>query len=213
MEKDPHAEGIVKAALAELEIPDVGSLKERIAVLEKRANIGNLEVFELDKLPNEGFHTVNIGGYDMRCTTESYLNSTPEDESYLVCISANPGTIKTDAGQQTLHDVVIGAYHQGDSKVTAFKWPAKFTNVDYILDFMNISNDPRASEAMRNAYQGLKYGGDHMNPKIYSTGKTAAELSPVLSAAPAVKTVNVQKKVIPVVVTNGADNPVPVTSK
>jgi hypothetical protein len=208
VEKDPKAEGIVKAALEQLKIPDVGALKDRIAVLEKRANIGSLEIFQVEKIPNEGFHVVNIGGYDMRCTTESFLNSTPEDESYLVCISANPGTIKTDAGQQTLHDVVIGAYHQGDTTISAFKWPAKFTNVDYILDFMNISNDPKASEAMRNAYQGLKYGGPHMNPKVYSTGATAAELKPVLSAAPQVKTSNTQPKPVPVVVTNSTANPV-----
>lgn len=209
MEKDPKAEGMIKAALAKLNIPDVGALKDRIAVLEKKALIGNLEVFQIEQIPNVGFHTVNIGGYDMRCTTESYLTSTPEDESYLVCISANPGTITTDAGQQTQYDLVIGAYHQGDSTINAFKWPAKFTNIDYPLDFMNISNSPNASEAMRAAYQGLKYGGDHQNPKVYSTGATQAELKPVLSAAPKVKAVvTTQAKPTPVVVVNPTTSPV-----
>jgi hypothetical protein len=166
-EKDPIA---MKELTVQLEKLRSGDLSANVARIEKILEIGGFQVFP-DQIikSNGGFATMNLGGFDMRCTTEGYMNSTPVDENYVVCTSAEPGTIKTATGQKTVSDFAVGVYHKTDRTVSMIKWPTKFSNIDYPMDWFNINSTNPKTKVY---WQGIKYGGDQMNPKVHSQGET-----------------------------------------
>lgn len=153
---------------------------------------------------DSGFVPAVIDGKTFNCTTEGYMTKTIADESWTLCVSANAG--KVNNGADELINVAYGSFLPGDSTVTVELFPYGLTDPKYVLDLYNISaTNPKTVKY----YNGIMFGGDHLNSKPFGNTATATDTPVLKTNLPPVKKAASKPVVLDVRVVNPDSEPVP----
>lgn len=202
MEKDPTvADALVKA----LKASGLTSLATDVKRLYNMHGITGISFHEINLLNEDsGFVSTMIEGKKFNCTTEGYMTKTPADESWVVCVTANAGRMNN--GSDELTDLAYGSFLQGDNKVTVQTFPYGLTDPKYVLDMFNISaKNPKTVKY----YNGIMFGGDHVNSKVYGNTATTTDTPVVKTNLPPVKKAAKKPVILDVRVVNQDSEPVP----